>query len=356
MTTDKLKVFHGLVNYGTQAGIISKTLREEFNIKSISVVTADPFKRQIDIELLHGGNFMSKVFKHSWNNIRKIYWLFTYNTFHFYFGKTFFKNQIDLPFYKLLGKKVVMHYLGNDVEQYQWSLDHYKITNMEFMMTAEVGKKHDEKVKKRVAYESKYIDYKIVCAPQYSPFVPDAQVIPLTVDLSKFKFCQLPYFKNNEPLRVLHAATSRKKKGTEYLIDAVDQLKKEGYKIELDLCEGITHNELVKQYKKCHVSVVALLGGWYGTAAIEAMATGRPIISFIRPSFFKYVDIKEEEIPIINANRDTIYYELKKVLDYSKDDLQKLAEKTYNFVHKYHEPKKVTNQIVNVYKKVWKID
>ncbi len=356
MTTDKLKVFHGLVNYGTQAGIISKTLREEFNIKAISVVTADPYKRQIDIELLHGGSILSKVVKHTWNNLRKLYWFFTFNTFHFYFGKTLFKNQIDLPFYKMFGKKVVMHYLGNDVEQYQWSIDNYKVTNMASMMSAEAGKVHDEKVKKRLAYESRYIDYKIVCAPQYSPFVPEAKVTPLAVDLSRLNFCKMPILKDNEPLRVLHAATSRKKKGTIYLIDAVKQLKKEGYNIELDLCEGISHDELIERYKKCHVTVVALLGGWYGTAAIEAMAIGRPIISFIRPSFFKYVDIKEESIPIINANKDTIYNALKTVLSYTNSDLKHLSEKTYNFVHQYHDPKAITGQVVEIYKQIWKIE
>lgn len=356
MTTDKLKVFHGLVNYGTQAGIISKTLRQEFNIKAISVVTADPYKRQIDIELLHGGSLITKIFKHTWNNLRKLYWFFTFNTFHFYFGKTLFKNQIDLPFYKMFGKKVVMHYLGNDVEQYQWSIDNYKITNMASMMSAEAGKIHDEKVKRRLAHESKYVDDKLVCAPQYSPFVPEAKVVPLAVDLSQFKFCKMPILKDNEPLRVLHAATSRKKKGTTYLIDAVEKLKNEGYNIDLDLCEGISHDELIKRYKKCHVSVVALLGGWYGTAAIEAMAIGRPIISFIRPSFFKYVNIRQEEIPIINANKDTIYNVLKTVLGYSYSDLKDLSEKTYNFVHRYHDPKAITNQMVEIYKQIWKIE
>jgi glycosyltransferase involved in cell wall biosynthesis len=349
MSTKKIKVFHGPVNYGTQAGLLSKALRENHNISALSVSYPDTYKRQIDIQLKSGGNTIEKVFKHTWNRIFLISCFFKYNTFHFYFGKSLLNNQRDLPFYKFFNKKVVMHYLGNDVELYRWSIDNYEISNMRNMMTPEKGKQHDSKVLKRMRSESKYIDHKIVCAPQYSPFVQDSEIIPLAVDLSNFSYTKPIEF--IDELNILHAPTSRKKKGTEFLVQAVSKLKEEGYKINLDICENITHDELRERYKKCHVSVVALMGGWYGTAGVEAMAIGRPIITFIRPSLFNYIDIKEEELPIISANKDDIYEVLKDVVD-KKYDLNKLSLDSHKFVNEFHNPKMISKRLIEIYRNI----
>ena len=60
MRTKELRVFHGLVNYGTQAGLFARALREA-GVEAISVAFPDPFKRHIDVELLHGGDRKSVV-------------------------------------------------------------------------------------------------------------------------------------------------------------------------------------------------------------------------------------------------------------------------------------------------------
>lgn len=75
----RLKVFHGLVNYGTQAGLFAQELRK-LGIEAISVSFPDPYKRLIDVELLTGGNLFQKIIKHSWNWIRRFYWFFKFNT------------------------------------------------------------------------------------------------------------------------------------------------------------------------------------------------------------------------------------------------------------------------------------
>lgn len=351
MSTRKIKVFHGIVNYGTQAGLLAEILRKNHGIKALSVGAPDSFKRIIDVELKHGGNIIQKIFRHSWNQIFLFSCFFRFNTFHFYFGKTLSTSQFDLPFYKFFGKKVIMHYLGNDVELYQWSKDTYEITNMDNMLTPEMGKKHDRIILKRLKFEAKYVDYKVVCAPQYSPFVPDSEFIPLALDLSNFKFTKPLDFHGE--LNILHASTNRKKKGTQFLIDAVNRLKEEGYKINLDICENISHSELKERYKKCHISVVALIGGWYGTAGVEAMATGRPIVTFIRPSLFKYTNLKREDLPIISAHKNNIYDVLKDVLN-NKFDLEKLSYDSYDFAHKFHNPDKIVKRFLEIYQSLRK--
>ena len=131
-TGRRLHVFHGLVNYGTQAGLFAQGLRAQ-GIDALSVSVSDRFKRKIDIELIYDGdNIFENIIKHTWNRIKRYYWFFRYNTFHFYFGATLFSNQSDLPFYRFFGKKVLMEYLGYDVQLYKYSVEKYEVTNLRY--------------------------------------------------------------------------------------------------------------------------------------------------------------------------------------------------------------------------------
>jgi len=56
------------------------------------------------------------------------------------------------------------------------------------------------------------------------------------------------------------------------------------------LVENISHSELKEKYKECDIFVDQIVGGWYGTASIEAMAIGRPTVCFLRESYFEYID------------------------------------------------------------------
>lgn len=349
----KLKVFHGLVNYGTQAGFFSEELRKQ-GIRAISVIHSDPSKRKIDIELSHGGNLVQKIFKHLYNYLRKLIWFFKFNTFHFYFGKTLLPYQIDLPLYSFFNKKVIMEYLGWDVQLYQYSINKYKITNASTYKPdpPEVQIRNDEKKLKRLAYETKYVDFQIVCSPKYSEFVPNSYLLPLAVDLGTFVFQPLQMI--SSPIKIMHAPTSKGNKGTANIINAVNKLKFEGFNIDFILVEKVSHKELINYYKESDIFIDQILGGWYGTASIEAMAIGRPTICFLRGEYFNYIDYGEQ-IPIINANPNTIYEVLKDILK-KVNELPEIGRKSREFVEKYHDVRNVTKKLIDIYQnKVWKI-
>ncbi len=345
MKNRKLKVFHGLVNYGTQAGLLAQGLRNK-GIEAISVSYFDRFKRQIDIELDYNGNTINKILKHVINLIRKLYWFYKYNTFHFYYGTSLFYKQIDLPFYKFLGKKVIMEYLGYDVQLYRYSLEKYEVTNVKYYKTHEESLIADKKKLARLKHETPYINKQFVCAPCYLEFVPKAEILPLAIDLSKYQFS--PKINNSDEITIMHAPTSKGNKGTEFIMVALNKLINEGYKIKILLIENVSHEELKNKYKECDIFIDQILGGWYGTAAIEAMAIGRPTVCFIRKSYCKYIDYGDE-IPIINAEPKTIYNVLKQILD-NKDVLKDLGEKSREFVEKVHDLNKITEKLISIYK------
>ena len=337
----KPKIFHGLVNYGTQSGLFARELRN-LGYDAISVTGRDAFKRVTDIELSRS--------KTNLDRIKRLLFLlqcfFKYDIFHFYYGTSLLPKQIDLPFYKLFGKKLIMHYLGNDIQRYTTSVQKYKWTNVSFMMSQDEGLVYDQRINNRFINEKKFIDKSFVCAPCYSEFAPLSEVLPLALDIIRFKFSSFP--KYDGQIRIMHAPTHRGFKGTDFIVQAIERLKHEGYKIHFDLVENISHDELLERYKLCHLFIDQIMGGWYGTASIEAMAIGRPVIVSIRPDYFEYIDFADR-IPAIHADPDLIYEVLKNTLDNGIEFLIEKGKQSRQFIEEYHDVKVVTKKLINLY-------
>lgn len=343
----RLKVLHCIVNYGTQAGLFAKGIREN-GIKALSVSYSDKYKRVIDIELLHGGNFIQKLTKHIWNWIRKLYWFFEYNTFHFYYGTSLFPYQLDLPLYRLFRKKVIMHYLGNDVQGYKKSVEQYKWTNMPGFIGNNDAEKYDLKILKRLVFETKYVDLQIVCAPCYSDFVKNSIVLPLAIDINSYSYVDHP---QNNTLIIMHAPTHRGSKGTEYIIGAIQKLISEGHQLKLNLVENTPHNKLKEEYIKSDFFIDQIMSGWYGTASLEAMALGRPVVCSIRKSYFEHIDYGHK-IPIIHADPDCIYDSIKYMIE-NRAKLPELGRISRKFVEDIHDSRKLSKVLIGYYHKIW---
>lgn len=343
----KLRVFHGLVNYGTQAGILAEGLRRK-GIDALSVSVDDSFKRQIDVHLRTNGVGITKWARKVKNRLLCFYWFFRYNTFHFYYGTTLFPQQRDLPYYKLFGKKVIFEYLGNEVQGYWRSVEQYKWTNVNYFIPESEAHSYDKRISERLAYESKFADYTLVCAPAYSEFAIGSEVLPLAIDIRTSAFRPMNM---GSKLKIMHAPTHRGFKGTSFILEAFNKLLEEGFEIELDLVEGVTHAELRERYAACDLFIDQILGGWYGAASIEAMAIGRPVVAFMRESYYQHVNYTVE-IPIISADPDTIYQVLKD-LALNKEKLPEIGLKSRSFVEQIHDENKVCDRLINIYQECW---
>jgi len=347
-----LRVFHGIVNYGTQAGYIAKGLRV-IGINARSYTIMDAFNRETDFSFKKRENIFKKIFYYKiWYPLVKTWCIFNFDIFHFYYGTSLWPNQLDLPVIKFFGKKIVHHYLGHDVELYKETIEKYEFSNMDFWADEIKGSKHDIIIKKRLKNELKFSDFQIVCSPHYYQFVPNSTIIHLAIDTSKFEFTPLEYKDySEEPVVIVHAPTHRGVKGTQFLIEAVERLQNEGYFVELNICEGIPHDILLEEYKKADFSVASLLGGWFGTVGIEAMASGKGVISFLREEYLNHVEEEYKiDLPIVNANRDTIYDVLKHCL--LNRNFKEWGKKSRLFVEKHHDMKIVAHQVNKIYETI----
>jgi glycosyltransferase involved in cell wall biosynthesis len=165
------------------------------------------------------------------------------DVFHFYFGLTLVPKSLQFPILRALRKKSVYHFLGSDIR----------------------GKTPDQ-----LAY-GKRADAQIVGSYDAARWVPEAEVVPVGIDLSGY--APVPPTDRERPL-VVHAPSNRERKGTRFVIEACEQLP-----VELDIVEGVPHEEARARYARADIVVDQLNAGWYGLFAIEAMALGKPVVT-----------------------------------------------------------------------------
>lgn len=144
--------------------------------------------------------------------------------------------------------------------------------------------------------------------------------------------------KTQNVTKVLHAPNHRHQKGTNSIINAIAKLKAEGYEIELELVEKVSHEVLMQKVRECDIVVDQLVIGWYAMFALEAMAINKPVICYLRDDlknlYVKADLLSLDDLPIIEADTLSIYNVLKNIL--LNDDYLEKAQLGSAFVQKYH--------------------
>ena len=162
-----------------------------------------------------------------------------------------------------------------------------------------------------------------VCLAEYEPSIPRAA--------------------NTRPL-VVHAPSAPGAKGTKFILAAVEKLRAEG-DFDFQLVHGMTPLEALKWMSRCDVFVDQLIAGEYGVAAVEAMALGKPVICYMKPSLLSHYPA---HFPIINANPDTIEEVLRTLLC-NGPRRQVVGEASRAWAEERHDARKVVAQIVEHY-------
>jgi len=156
-------------------------------------------------------------------------------------------------------------------------------------------------------------------------------------------------------VKIFHAPNHRGLKGTEFIVEAVNQLVEEGLKVELVLIEKMQNHELLELLRnEADILVDQLLFG-YGLNAIEGMALGLPVVTNLENeeytrAFRRYSYLNE--CPAVSGTPESILDVLRVLI--AKPDLRKqlgLANRKY--AEKYHSEKTATFMFSKIYDKIW---
>lgn len=105
-------------------------------------------------------------------------------------------------------------------------------------------------------------------------------------------------------------ATMRNIKSTHIYVPLIEELKRDGYDIELMFLHDIPNRDVCFYQVQADIVVDMLTYGFFGAGVREAMMLGKPVVCYLRPEWLEsmreeipaYVD----ELPIVSATPDTV--------------------------------------------------
>jgi glycosyltransferase involved in cell wall biosynthesis len=156
----------------------------------------------------------------------------------------------------------------------------------------------------------------------------------------------IPIFPNARKRKpvVVHAPSRQMIKGTPIVLDAIELLKKQ-YNFEFKLIHGVPRDKALAMVQHCDIMLDQFVLGSMGVAALEAMAMGKPVLCYIKPSVLEKLP---SEFPIINANPDNLVKVLGDLLE--KGYLRhQIGRRSRTYVEKYHDAHKVAKNLVKIY-------
>ena len=254
---------------------------------------------------------------------------------------------LELNVYKALGKSLFVTYQGDDARQGDYSLLNFKFSIASQVDSSYYNILSDEWKRRSIARLSKYCDGIYAVNPDLLYVLPKgAKFVPYShISLDEWipQYTQLA----NRKLRIAHAPSHRKAKGTVLILAALDLLKSEGFEFDLVLVEGLSNEEAKKTYETADVLIDQLFAGWYGGLAVEAMALGKPVLVYIRSEDLKFIPSEmAADLPFINVDPNTIGDGIRQLLTMPREELLALAKKSRAYVEKWHNPMKIASELV----------
>jgi glycosyltransferase involved in cell wall biosynthesis len=235
------------------------------------------------------------------------------DVFHFYFGLTLVPKSVQFALLRAFGKRSVMHFLGSDIRGRPPA---------ELAWTRRAGAR-------------------VVGSYDAIRWVPDAHVIPPGFDVRAVE--PSPPSERERPL-VLHAPSSRTRKGTEHVVAACAELD-----VELEIVEGLDHREAFERYRRADVVVDQLNAGWYGVFAIEAMALGKPVVTFLRDEAVRRTEEAfGVQVPIVNATKETLVHALRPLVE-SVEERRRVGAAARAYAEEVHDLERMTDRLLELY-------
>jgi glycosyltransferase involved in cell wall biosynthesis len=238
------------------------------------------------------------------------------DVFHFYFGLTLVPRSLQFPMLRAFRKKSVMHYLGSDIR----------------------GKSPAQ-----LAFGKK-ADAEVVGSYDALRWVPEADVIPPGIDIASIE--PSPPSDRARPV-ILHAPSSRRRKGTEHVIAAC-----EGLDADLVLVEGLHHEEAFRRYREADIVVDQLNSGWYGLLAIECMALGKPVVSFLHAEAVRRTEAAlGVTVPIVRATKDDLRARVEPLVA-SAGERRRIGAASRAYVERVHDLERVSDRLLDLYSRL----
>jgi len=168
---------------------------------------------------------------------------------------------------------------------------------------------------------------------------PGIHQIPFPFD---FTLIHKNNYVGNPPVRIGHAPSVRKQKGTEFILETLKELQ-DAHNIEIVLIENKPYEEALKLKRTCSLFIDQISSIGYGVNAVESMAMGIPTFSSLTGYFKK----KYPGHPFIEIDTGNLREALIPYIEDSEMRIMKGRE-SREWVTRVHDASTVVRQIHQV--------
>lgn len=281
-----------------------------------------------------------------------LFCLFQYDVFHFYFGQSLLPMNLDLPVLVILRKRVVMSYCGSDIRLFR--VDKRRHPFCSFLEKTGFTSRRDVKCTVRLWWHRLWIRdvtaprnlYRYACSVFPKDRVHTVPVNNVDIIMRVGSSCAPPRDSDTERrLRVVHAPTNRKVKGTELIEKAITALKTEGMEFEYRRLEGLSHQQCVDALQDADIVVDQVIVGGMGSLSFESLLMGKTLCVYVIDEICQMLG---GDLPIINTPPDKIQESLRTAL--ADEGLRKkFAREGPRFVREYLQPAEILVETLRLY-------
>lgn len=349
-------MLHLPVNNGSRTSHTVRALRQK-GVEAVGLVRTRTFGQSpaglkiIDLGSKLGSKYSTRLlfffFPWLYNFLKYIHWA---DILHWYHGAMALPFGLDLAAVKALDKPGIIEWQGADI----------RIPEVEFVDNPYYEAVYDdgyeyrqyESLQKSRRLQKQFADAGFACgAPlgmlQYvqKDIFPHAYVVPRRLLLSDYQ----PVFPQPDAKKPLiaHSPTAPITKGTEIVVRTVEQLKAR-YDFEFLLIQGLERRQAMQLVARADILLDQFVLGDFGSAALEAMALGKPVVCYIKPSLAAQYP---PELPVVKATQETLPDVLEHLLKDSRLR-EDLGRRGRAYVEKYHDALKVADKIVDIYEEL----
>lgn len=259
------------------------------------------------------------------------------DVFHSHAGDTLLSDQSDLDLFKNNNVRIFAEFHGTEIR--------YIFNDIPLPYAPKDFIRPEERLQrqKRLRRLIDKCDAVILHSDGQYPYLPQplskpVYIVPLRADI---KGITPQYETGNERLRIVHAPSDRRFKGTDRILESLEHVKED---FELVLVEGKTPEEAMQIYRSADIIVDQISGGSYGVLSIEAMALGKPVITYIS----EQTRLRHPLLPIVSADFDSLSQVVSSLLSDRQKRIQ-LGKRGREYVERYHDNVRVTALLRDLY-------
>jgi glycosyltransferase involved in cell wall biosynthesis len=112
----------------------------------------------------------------------------------------------------------------------------------------------------------------------------------------------------------------------------------------------VAHEEARDRYRRADIVVDQLNAGWHGVFALESMALGKPVVTYLKP------DVVERSaegfgirIPIVRATKETLADALRPLVE-QPALRREIGAASRAYVEQVHDIERVADRLVDLYR------